>query len=91
MSYRVNVVETKHRYISELLYLFVFDIQRAYPHSYKIQLLATYYCLYYKKKEMLCVFQLRSFNAKKLNWLDRCTFLISEQVMLQNMASDFAS
>jgi hypothetical protein len=54
--YTVNLDETKHRFLSELLYLFYYDIIQKFPDSYKIQLLSNYFSLYYKKKEMLCGF-----------------------------------
>ncbi len=54
--YKINIEETKHRFLSELLYLFFYDMIRKFPDSFKIQLLSNYFALLYKKKEMLCVF-----------------------------------
>ena len=34
--YKINIDEVKHRFLSELLYLFYFEIIRKYPDSYKI-------------------------------------------------------
>ena len=56
-------------------------IQR-FPESFKIQLLSNYFALLYKKKEMLCVFQMRSFNKMKLTKLDQCCHTINEQYLL---------
>jgi hypothetical protein len=60
--YKINIDETKHRFLSELLYLFYFEMIKKFPDSFKIQLLSNYFALLYKQKEMLCVFQMRSFN-----------------------------
>jgi len=54
--YKINIDETKHRFLSELLYLFYYDLIQKFPDSFKIQLLSNYFALNYKKKEMLCVF-----------------------------------
>lgn len=80
--YKVNIDETKHRFLSELLYLFYFEIIQKYPDSYKIQLLSNYFALNYKRKEMLCAFQMRSFNRTKLGPMDQINHLINEQYML---------
>ena len=55
--YKINIDETKHRFLSELLYLFYFEMIQKFPNSFKIQLLSNYFALLYKKKDMLCVFQ----------------------------------
>jgi hypothetical protein len=80
--YKINIEETKHRFLSELLYLFYYDMIRKFPDSFKIQLLSNYFALLYKKKEMLCVFQMRSFNRHKLSWIDQCCHQINEQYLL---------
>lgn len=54
--YKINISETKHRFLSELLYLFYYEMKAKFPNSFKIQLLSNYFALNYKKKEMLCVF-----------------------------------
>ena len=56
--YKINIDETKHRFLSELLYLFYFEMIQKFPDSFKIQLLSNYFALLYKKKDMLCVFQM---------------------------------
>ena len=56
--YKINIDETKHRFLSELLYLFYFEMIQKFPNSFKIQLLSNYFALLYKKKDMLCVFQM---------------------------------
>ena len=56
--YKINIDETKHRFLSELLYLFYFEMIQKFPESFKIQLLSNYFALLYKKKDMLCVFQM---------------------------------
>ena len=56
--YKINIDETKHRFLSELLYLFYFELIQKFPDSFKIQLLSNYFALLYKKKDMLCVFQM---------------------------------
>ena len=54
--YKINIDETKQRFLSELLYLYYFEMIQKFPHSFKIQLLSNYYALLFKQKEMLCVF-----------------------------------
>jgi hypothetical protein len=54
--YKINIDETRHRFLSELLYLYYFEMIQRFPESFKIQLLSNYFALLYKKKEMLCVF-----------------------------------
>ena len=56
--YKINIDETKHRFLSELLYLFYFEMIQKFPDSFKIQLLSNYFALLFKKKDMLCVFQM---------------------------------
>jgi hypothetical protein len=76
--YKINIDETRHRFLSELLYLYYFEMIQRFPDSFKIQLLSNYFALLYKKKEMLCVFQMRSFNKMKLTKLDQCCHTINE-------------
>jgi hypothetical protein len=76
--YKINIDETKHRFLSELLYLFYFEMIQKFPQSFKIQLLANYFALLYKQKEMLCVFQMRSFIKQKLPKVDQCCHGINE-------------
>jgi hypothetical protein len=78
----VNLDETKHKFLSELLYLFYYEIIQKFPDSFKIQLLSNYFALNFKKKEMLCAFQMRSFNRGKLGMLDQVNHLINEQFLL---------
>ena len=80
--YKINIDEIKHRFLSELLYLFYYEILRKYPDSYKIQLLSNYFSLEYKKKEMLCIFQMRSFIKQRLSKLDQYCHCINEQYLL---------
>ncbi|TNV74775.1 hypothetical protein FGO68_gene16630 [Halteria grandinella] len=80
--YKINMDETKHRFLSELLYLFYFEMIKKFPNSFKIQLLSNYFALLYKQKEMLCVFQMRSFNKQRLSKLDQCCHQINEQYLL---------
>ena len=80
--YKINIDEVKHRFLSELLYLFYYEIIRKYPDSYKIQLLSNYFSLEYKKKEMLCIFQMRSFVKQRLSKLDQYCHCINEQYLL---------
>lgn len=54
--YKININETKHRFLSELLYLYYYDMKNRFPNSFKIQLMSNYFALEYKKKEMLCIF-----------------------------------
>ena len=54
--YKINIDEIRHRFLSELLYLYYFEMIQRFPESFKIQLLSNYFALLYKKKEMLCVF-----------------------------------
>ncbi len=80
--YKINLDETRQRFLSELLYLFYFEMLQKYPDSFKIQLLSNYYALLYKKKEMLCVFQIRSFVRHKLSRVDQCCHAVNEQYLL---------
>ena len=66
----IDIDEIKARYISELVSLFYRDILLRFPDSIQIQLLANHYALAFKRKEMLCLFQLRNFNYSKLSKLD---------------------
>ena len=76
--YKINIDETKHRFLSELLYLFYFEMIQKFPDSFKIQLLSNYFALLYKKKDMLCVFQMWSFIKGKLSMVDQCCHTINE-------------
>eukprot|EP00347_Sterkiella_histriomuscorum_P004053 403361925 len=84
-TYKINIDETKHRFLSELIYLFYFELKMKFPDSFKIQLLSNYFALKYKKKDMLCIFQLRSFNVSKLSVLDQVTFIINEKFLLHQI------
>jgi hypothetical protein len=53
-----------------------------FPDSFKIQLLSNYYALLFKQKEMLCVFQMRSFLKHKLSKVDQTCHTINEQYLL---------
>jgi len=55
-TYKINIDEVKFRFLSELIYLFYFEIKQKFPDSFKIQLLSNYYALKFKKMEMLCIF-----------------------------------
>lgn len=46
--FKINIDEVKHRFLSELLYLFYFDIIQRFPDSFKIQLLSNYFALQFK-------------------------------------------
>ena len=81
----MNLDETKHKSLSELLYLFYYQIIQKFPDSFKIQLLSNYFALNFKKKEMLCAFQMRSFNRGKLGTLDQVNHLVNEQYLLNEI------
>jgi hypothetical protein len=83
--YKVSLDETKHKSLSELLYLFYYQIIQKFPDSFKIQLLSNYFALNFKKKEMLCAFQMRSFNRGKLRTLDHVNHLVNEQYLLNEI------
>ncbi len=84
--YKIDINETKHRFLSELLYLYYYEMKGRFPNSFKIQLLSNYFALQYKKKEMLCVFQMRSFNKSRLSKIDQCCHYVNEQYLLFEIA-----
>ena len=83
--YKINIDETKHRFLSELLYLYYYEMKNKFPESFKIQLLANYFALMYKQKEMLCVFQMRSFLKQKLSKVDQCCHYVNENYLLMEI------
>ena len=72
--------------MSELLYLYYYEMKNKFPHSFKIQLLSNFFALQYKRKEMLCVFQMRSFIKNKLSKVDQCCHYINECYLLKEIA-----
>eukprot|EP00347_Sterkiella_histriomuscorum_P016877 403351503 len=82
ITFKINIDETKLRYISELIYLFFIEIRAKFPDSLKIQLLCYYFTLRYLKKEMLCIFQMRTMNTKKLSFMNQISFHINEMYLL---------
>lgn len=84
--FKININETKHRFLSELLYLYYFEMKAQFPDSFKIHLLSNYFALKYKKKDMLCIFQMRSFIKSKLSKIDQCCYYVNEQYLLNEIA-----
>ena len=78
----MNIDEVKFRFLSELIYLFYFEIKQKFSDSFKVQLLSNYYALKFKQMEMLCIFQLRTFERHKLSKLDQVTFATNELFLL---------
>jgi hypothetical protein len=84
--YKIDINETRHRFLSELLYLYYYEMKNKFPNSFKIQLLSNFFALQYKRKEMLCVFQMRSFIKSKLSKIDQCCHYINECYLLNEIS-----
>lgn len=84
-SFKVNISDTQKRFLSELVYLFFYDIIKRFPESIQIQLIANYFTMMYRKKALLCVFQLRNFGKGKLSNLDYIAYTVNEKYLLHEV------
>ena len=84
-QFKVNITETQKRFLSELVYLFFYDIIKRFPESIQIQLIANYFTMMYRRKALLCVFQLRNFGKRKLSNLDYIAYTVNEKYLLHEV------
>ena len=81
-TYKVNINDVRQRFLAELVYLFFYKILLKFPDNMQLQLFANYFTIKFRCKELLTIFQLRSFPKHKLSFVDQACYMINEQFLL---------